>query len=82
MYQIVEELLHFEFGFYYSSEGVEVIAINHSTSQVRTLGFCTTAKDAIFILETCIQFGFHEKGMVFERIPGYRLEWKLEPVLV
>lgn len=78
MYEKVEEIFHFEFGFFYSEGNIEVIAINHTTSQIRTLGNCTKEDDAEFILETCIQFGFREYGMIFERIPGYQLERKVE----
>ncbi|MFD5853703.1 hypothetical protein ACFWGC_26580 [Cytobacillus pseudoceanisediminis] len=74
MYKKIEEIFSFEFGFYYSLEEIEVIAIHHPTNQVRTLGNCTREADASFILETCIQYGFQENGMVFHKIPGYQLK--------
>lgn len=72
-YQIVEELQHYEFGFLMMKEQVEIIAIDHSSSLIRTLGYSRKVEDAEFILETCIRFGFKEKGMNFEGLPGYEL---------
>ncbi|WP_282156224.1 hypothetical protein [Cytobacillus gottheilii] len=73
MYEKITNIQKFEFGIYTSEGEIEVIAIDHETSFVRTLGVTYDRDDANFILETCIQYGFQEKGMAFERIPGFRL---------
>lgn len=72
-YLKVEELFSFEFCFLITDESIEVLAIDHANSQTRTLGFCSESEEAEFILETCIQFGFQERGMFFKGIPGYQL---------
>ena len=77
-YEKVEELYHYEFGFYYQETGIEIIVIDHASFQIRTLGFCKHVGDANSVLETCIQYGFDEKGLIFTGIPGYQLERKLD----
>ena len=79
-YCIADELLQYEFGFLHCDGKIEVIVINHKTSQVRTLGYCISLTDAVFILETCIQYGFQEKGMTFKAVPGYQFNRSMEPM--
>lgn len=72
-YQKVEQLQYYEFGFLKTGSEVEVIAINHLSSHIRTIGYCHYIEDAECILETCIRFGFKEKGMTFTGLPNYEL---------
>ncbi|EAR66204.1 hypothetical protein B14911_10732 [Bacillus sp. NRRL B-14911] len=81
-YTAVEKLFTFEFGFLFTEENIEIVVIDHYTSQVRTLGFCMNEDDAEFLLETSIQFGFNEKGVIFNPVPGYQLSHPLESVEV
>lgn len=78
----MEHLYHYEFGFFYSEENIEVLVINHQTSHIRTLGNHHTQEEAELFLESCIQRGFQEKGMMFKAVPGYKLEKQVDSIRV
>lgn len=73
LYQKVEQIYHFEFGFLFKDSNIEIIVIDYNKDYVRTIGIASSLENAISNLETCIQYGFSEKGMIFPAVPGYKL---------
>lgn len=65
-YEEILSLANREFGLGYTDDHIEVIVVNHNTGQIRTLAYCHTQDQAEQVLETCIRYGYQEKGEVFE----------------